>query len=106
VLVAWNYQESGPAERFETSHFIVVQRDRTEHREPRAFELYHGHAPRQVHQWHVDFADDGHDVLVDLGEPPVRQDFPVLKWFAHGLRSLAGADAATIRLTWKRMPNN
>jgi hypothetical protein len=54
----------------------------------------------------VDFAHDGHDVLVDLGEPPVRQDFPVLKWFAHCPRSLAGADAATIRLTWKRTPNN
>jgi hypothetical protein len=75
VFIAGYDQKRRAAERFEPRHFLVIQRDRAEYYQPRAFEPHDGHAPRQIHHRHADLADDGHDIFIDLREFAVRQDF-------------------------------
>src|SRR5262249_21594069 len=83
MLVARNDQECRPAVCFEGSHFILVERDRTEHDHPRILQAHHSHAPRQVHERHVDLSDHRENIVVDLRELSVWQDFPLLKRSGH-----------------------
>jgi hypothetical protein len=62
MLVAWHHQERGTTEFLELPHLVVVERDRTEYDEPRIAQPNHGHAPGQIHERHVDLADDRQNV--------------------------------------------
>ncbi len=93
VLRVRHDEKCRPTERLQLGHPLLVQRDRAPDHQSPVGETYHRHAPRQLHQRHLDDTDHGEDAIVDLGQRAVRRDGPAIVGFGHGLSALrAGGD--------------